>query len=133
MPYTHEWLVDGKVLYNRITNPYTDDEVARSSDAAVELLSSAPTPAYFIVNTLGLTSFPHNIVRATSSVQKFMTHPNMHQLLVISDNSAVRFVSLLATQIQRNKLILYGSIDEALAYITRQAPDLADQIKKPSV
>jgi hypothetical protein len=131
MPYSIEWVVEGRVLYNRLSDPYTDDEVVTSSEGAIQRLDTASEPVFFIVNTLGLTSFPRNVVKATASVQKWLSHPHMRQLIVISNNSAVRFVSLLATQVQRNKVILHGSVDDALAYIGRQVPELAERMTPP--
>lgn len=132
MPYTHEWLVEGRVLYSRVIEPYTDDEIETSSEVAAQMLSAATTPTYFIVNALGLKTFPHNVVRTTNSLKKFIFHPNLHQLLVISDNSAIRFVALLATTVQRSKLLMYTTPDAAFAYIAKQAPGIADEMSKPT-
>ncbi len=132
MPVSVEWIVEGRVLYNRLTDPYTDDEVVSGSEHVVQHLNNATDPVFFIVNTVGLTSFPRNVVKATSSVQSWLTHRNMRQLIVISNNSAVRFISLLATQVQRNKVILHGSVDDALAYIGRQVPELAERMTPPA-
>ncbi len=132
MPFSIHWVVEGRVLYNRLTDPYSDDEVVTSSDEAVAYLDAASEPVFFIINTLGLTTFPRNVVRAAQSVQRWIGHPKMRQVIVISNNSAVRFVSLLATQVQRNKVILQGSMDEALGYVARQSPDIAEQIQPPA-
>lgn len=132
MPVSAKWIVEGRVLYHRLTDPYTEEDVVSGSDDAIKCLDGASEPVFFIVNTLGLTSFPRTVVRATISVQKWMSHRNMRQLIVISNNSAVRFISLLATQVQRNKMILHGSVDDALAYISRQSPDISDQLRPPT-
>ncbi len=132
MPFSIHWVVEGRVLYNRLTDPYSDDEVVTSSDEAVAYLDAASEPVFFIINTLGLTSFPRNVVRAAQSVQRWMGHAHMRQVIVVSNNSAVRFISLLATQVQRNKVILQGSMEEALGYVARQAPDIAEQIRPPA-
>ncbi len=130
MSYSHEWLVKDYVLYSKISNPYTDDDVVGSSTDVVENFNSTSQPVFLIVNTLGITSFPKNIVRAIPSVQKFMTHANLRQLIVISDNPSIKFVSMLATQVQRNKVILHTTLDEALAYIGKQVPEIASQLTK---
>ncbi|MBE2268311.1 MAG: hypothetical protein IAE80_08775 [Anaerolinea sp.] len=131
MPILYEWLVEDEVLYNRVWGEFTEDEVEESAALVVQHFESATHQVYFLIDTLDIRTFPKNMLRVLPMTKDFVTHQNMRQLIVVSNNTAVKFVTSIAANLQKNKLVLFTNLDDALDYLRKQLPEFAADINMP--
>jgi hypothetical protein len=119
MPFHNSWLVEGRVIQNRLIGTVTAVEIMQSSLETTPLIDSGTPPVYFIVDVTKMTSYPTKLADFRSIYQQPISE-NLGLIIFYGIQSrTISFLATLVTQLIRVKFQVVKNQAEAIALIER--------------
>jgi hypothetical protein len=117
MPAVNEWIIPGRVLAAHYSGDLKLEEVSTSNDEAQHWIANeGVAPVHTVVDLSGITRYPTNLKDVRDIVR--VDHPEMAGWsIIVSGNTIVRFISSTVTQLMRQKVRVFDSLDEGYAFL----------------
>lgn len=119
MPYSIDWEVDGRVVYERVYGDITVEELVRfNHDVSHLITNNGRPPVHIIMDLSEIGHYPYNlkdliVVRQSDDDQVGLT-------LVITQNPKVRFMASTLGQFAGPRLRVFNTEQETLEFLTRE-------------
>ncbi len=120
MPYSIDWEVEGRVVYERVYGDITVEELVRfNSDVSRLITKNGRPPVHIIMDLSEIGHYPYNlkdlmgIVRQTDDDQMGLT-------LIITQNPSVRFMASTMGQFAGPRLLVFNTEQETLEFLTNR-------------
>lgn len=125
MPYKHEWLIEGQVIFAEIWGEQTMDELVESNEALLRFLNQADNRLIHIMLTdVQLKSIPTSLVQL-QKVLTYTKHPNMGWAVLFGEKeqgikeSAQDFIIVMLAKLTRARYIRFKTFNEAIDHLKR--------------
>lgn len=119
MPYQINWLVENRVMLNRLSEKVTAEEIVQSSRQATPLIDTGLPPVYFIVDVSQMKEFPTKLADFRSVYQEPISENLGLVIFYGIHNRSLNFLATLVTQLVRIKFQVVNNQAEALALVEK--------------
>ncbi len=120
MAYESRWLVENRVLLQRLAGVITGDELMQARRSADELIDSVSEGlVYIIVDERAVTQYPTDLM----AVVKVMAGKNSERLawtLTLSHDKMARFMSSTVSQIIGLRVRAFANVAALVAFLVDQ-------------
>lgn len=126
MPIEITWLVEGRVLYDRITESPSLDEFRAGGRRLGELMTRDDEPlVHILLDISAMKRMPSQIGAMSEASRPFMSHPNAGWIIAFgSRDRMVNLIGTIVSQIFRSRFRFFHSLDEALTFLQEQDSSL---------
>ncbi len=119
MSFQINWLVEGRVMLNRLSESVTAEEIVQGTRQAKPLIDSGTPPVYFIVDVRHMKEFPTKLADFRSVYQEPISD-NLGMVIFYGiHNRSLNFLATLVTQLVRIKYQVVNNQAEALALVEK--------------
>lgn len=136
MPYTVDWMVEGRVVLDRLSGEVTMDDIAQTSERITDLMRQGKPPmVHLIVELTAVEKLPMGI--HIGKINQYMMHtkePNLGWSLVVTKSIFLRFLASVATQVARGRYRAFDTFEEAVAFLAdvdATLPEFQAQVTTP--
>lgn len=122
MPIEITWLVEGRVLYDRITgSPALDEFRAGGRRLAELMLRDDELLVHILLDISAMKRMPTQIGGMSEASRPFMVHPNAGWIIAFgSSDRMVNLIGTIVSQIFRSRFRFFRSLEEALRFLQEQ-------------
>lgn len=116
MSYRLSWLVDNRLLYTKIWNEYTLDELVQVEEEGKILIRNGTPLVHLLIDFRLMTEYPSNLreIVARSSVFR---EPNAGWVVVLTNNRMVQFLTSIVAGVSQARFRAFDSWDSALKFL----------------
>lgn len=118
MSHSHLWLVPERIFVFHVYGEMAIDDVAQSSEAAIQYARSGQPPVHGIIDIRDVTSYPKSVdqFRQAAAILK---EPNIGWIIGVSNDRVLSFIGDTVAQLSRVKSKTFNNPDDALEFLWR--------------
>ncbi len=125
MSYSLNWHVEKRVLYLRLFNNISANEIIDCNQAALRYIREGTQPVHIVIDTLDITTYPNNLRWIIHMVQNNPTKA-IGWRLVIADDHNLRVLLSTILSVLHVPIHSCQTVQEALDYLKQlDSPPLA--------
>lgn len=118
MPYLLDWYKTHQVIYLELTGNLTVGELERVNHEIINVLDTSSHKMYIVINAndfrVGYQSTHH-----LRESQKYMNHPALDSVFMVSDDKLTRLITLIAFSLSRTKFFQFDTMQVAETMLAR--------------
>ncbi|MGB1285687.1 MAG: hypothetical protein ACPG7F_04055 [Aggregatilineales bacterium] len=121
MPYTYNWLVEGRIMSLHAYGKWTLDELDTSvREFAEKYLDESSQHVHLVINVSEITSMPYNVKRIKEAVTPLHAHEMSEWTVFVGmKNPVMKMVVAIITQLNNRKVKEVETQDDALHFLRR--------------
>lgn len=127
MPYEVRWHTEKRILLVREYGVMTAEELRRMHEDVNRYVELGQPPVHIISDQRSLESFPQDL-STMRQLSEMRSQPNVGWRVNIVTGATGRLLTTTLTQLSARYLKAAHSVDEALGFIARVDPTLADLV-----
>lgn len=121
MPYTMDWLQEGKVIISRAYGTLTLHELRASMPKHIAMLNSGMAPVHILTDISSLKLSPANPIEVRDSVT-YLSHPAMGWHAFYGSVSLASSLINVYSQVMRVHVKVFNNYEQAIKFLAEQDP-----------
>ncbi|MDZ4766322.1 MAG: hypothetical protein SGI73_17410 [Chloroflexota bacterium] len=117
MNYEFTWTVEKRIIYARIFEEITLDDVTQIVKRLNQMIREGDQPVHILCDLRETKRFPMNLRDVVGAVDKSDQPHNSGWSIIISSNSLIRFLGSVAVQLSGARAHVCTDIETAFRYI----------------
>lgn len=116
MPYELNWRIENRVIWLRVWDVVTMDEINTISPQIMEMLNAGSAPVHLLADYTDVTRMPFSLQHSQKAVD-VQAHPHIGWVMTITNNQRMRFITTILLQITSMWMRQFAKVDEALEFL----------------
>jgi hypothetical protein len=117
MPYSFDWVVQGRVVLEKAFGDVTIEELVRFNAEVTTLIAEQGiAPVHVIVDLTNVGKYPSSLKDIMSTMRQRVPD-KVGWMLVVTQNPIMRFVASIIFQLARLRVRMFQTIQEALDFL----------------
>lgn len=116
MAYELNWMVENRVIYERLSGNITLDEIREVGKLVSEHVAVGTPLVHLVADLTEVGKFPMNL----REINNMFENPHRERfgwMIGITNNQLVRFFGTMIPQLQGARMRMFTSVDEALRFL----------------
>jgi hypothetical protein len=125
MPYQIGWMIENDVIYSKVWDKISEEELRAMLQDATKLVESSSSNLVHIINDSTDLNEMIPLHKQIKVYKDFKPHPNSGWTLMVGQNNAFKqFVSTIASHVLGVRTRTFDTLDQAMDHLQKLAPQL---------
>lgn len=131
MAYEVSWYRPERVVYLRVYDAFTIDELSIAAEFINEGVMNGIPPVHLIVDVRDVRSIPTNVLEI-KNMNEYLGHENMGWLVIVGAHSTVNMIAVVVTKLLKTQYRNFRFLEPALEFLSQQDETLGSLIERNS-
>ena len=129
MPCEVSWYHPEKIVYFRVFDVLTVEQLAQASAIIGDNVMTGAAPVHLIVDVVNMKSIPTNVLEI-KKLNEYLGDERMGWLIVVGANHLVTMIATVISQLAKTRYRNFKSLEPALMFLASQDETLGDLLEQ---
>jgi hypothetical protein len=126
MPFTHQWLLEGHIIYMHVWDHVSGEELVELNQAGATYLENAACDCvYLVMHDEDMVGIPGNSMKQHMDMMQFLRDPRLSQTVGVGKvNAVTRFLQTVMNHALGMNTKRVDTLEEAVDFLQHLNPEL---------